>query len=88
MILDGRLPLTSSAMTFCGLGQGLEAALQALGSFVSGPTLNAGFFTFVTFLDTLAEFLGGPIMAGLFSITNRHGVSAGYCFLASGVSAR
>jgi hypothetical protein len=69
-----------------GFGQGLEAALQNVGSFVAGKALHAGFFTFVTLLDTLGEFIGAPIMAALFSITDSEGASAGYCFLASMVS--
>lgn len=75
-------------MFLCGLAEGLEPALQGLGSFIVGRFLNASFFTFITMLDTIAALFGGPVMAGLLSIRNPDGGSAGYCFLLSAVSLR
>lgn len=72
-------------MLLCGLGEGLEPSLQALGSHFAGKAFTAGFFTFVTLIDTLAEFVGGPLTAALFAIRGSEGLSAGYCFLASAV---
>lgn len=73
-------------MLLCGLGEGLEPALQALGSFIAGKSLYASFFTFITMIDTVAEFVGGPVVATLFAIHDESAVSAGYCFLFSAVS--
>lgn len=70
-------------MVICGLAEGLEPSLQALGSFIVGPSLNANFFSFVSMLDRIAELLGGITMAAAYSIRNLDGQPAGYNFLLS-----
>lgn len=70
-------------MFFCGLGEGLEGVLQAMGSYFGGESLHSSFFALITTVDTIAGFVSGPIMAALFSLRNAEGYSTGYCFLLS-----
>ena len=72
-------------MFLCGLGEGLEPALQALASSIVGEHLYADLFSLVSTLDTLAKLFAGPVMAWAFSIRKADGQSGGYCFLLSSV---
>lgn len=73
-------------MLFAGLAEGLEPAIQGFASGVVGRTMNASLFTFMSMLDTVAELLGGPLMAAAYRIRDANGLPAGYCFLLSAVS--
>lgn len=75
-------------MAICGLGEGLEPGLQSLGSYIVGKPNHATLFTFVSLLDVLGDFLGGPIMAWTYTIRGSDGLSAGYCFFLAAVSFR
>lgn len=72
-------------MAICGMAEGLEPSLQASGSFIVGEALSANFFAFVSMLDTVAELLGGPIMAAAYQIRTPSNSPAGYSFLLSSV---
>lgn len=76
------------AIAIDGAGQGLEPALQGLASSLVDKTRNARTFTTIAVLDTVAQIVGGPLTAGLFSI-GRSEVkgSSGVCFLVSSVGA-
>jgi hypothetical protein len=69
-----------TGMGICGLAEGLEAALQSVGVGIVGQDLYAGFFTFISVLDTTALFIGGPV------IRDAAGLPAGYCYIFSLVS--
>ncbi|EJT80754.1 hypothetical protein GGTG_00748 [Gaeumannomyces tritici R3-111a-1] len=72
------------AMVGCGLGEALEPALQAFALASTDSSRNAQLFTTIAQCDTLAELVGGPLMAALLSIGRGKGhPSAGINFIAS-----
>lgn len=73
-------------MVGCGLGEGMEPALQGLVTYLTDSAHNAQLFTTLAVFDTIAELAGGPLTASLMAIGRRPGhASDGYCFLASSV---
>jgi hypothetical protein len=74
-------------MALCGLGEGLEAGLQSIGTYIVGGEKHAPFFAFVSILDVVGDLLGGPIMAGAYTIRRKDGLPAGFCFVLSAVCA-
>ena len=69
-----------------GLGEALEPALQALATIYIDMTSNAQLFTILAVCETLADIVGGPIMAGLLSVGRSPGhPSRGLCFLFTAV---
>lgn len=78
--------LMVTGMGICGLAEGLEAALQSVGVGIVGQDLYAGFFTFISVLDTTALFIGGPVMSALFIIRDAARLPASYCYIFSLVS--
>lgn len=74
------------AMLGCGLGEGLEPALQGFLTFLRNSSENGRLFTTVAMADTLGELIGGPVTARLMAIgRSAHTPSEGVCFLASSV---
>jgi hypothetical protein len=74
------------AMAGCGLGEGLEPALQGLITYLVDSDKTVRLFTTLAVCDTIAEFVGGPVTARLMEIGRRPGhASDGYCFLGSSV---
>ncbi|KAL8327941.1 hypothetical protein RB597_003989 [Gaeumannomyces tritici] len=72
------------AMVGCGLGEAFEPALQAFALASTDSSRNAQLFTTIAQCDTLAEIVGGPLMAALLSIGRGKGhPSAGINFIAS-----
>ena len=70
-------------MIGCGLGEGMEPALQGLVTYLTNSAHNAELFTTLAVFDTIAELTGGPFTASLMSIGRTPGhASDGYCFLA------
>jgi MFS family permease len=78
------------ASFLCGLGTGLEPALQGLGASLISREDGARLFTMVATLDTAGDIVAGPTTASLFRIGKFSGgvASEGYNFLVSGVSRR
>ena len=74
-----------SGMTICGLGEGLEPALQSFGSSIVGKANHASFFTLVSMIEVVGDLLGGPIMAWAYTVRGTDQLPAGYCFLLSAV---
>jgi hypothetical protein len=74
-------------LVICGLGEGLELGLQALGSHLVGDINQAAFFATASILGVIGELVGGPLMAGAYAIRDRNHHPLGYCFLLSTVSA-
>jgi hypothetical protein len=74
-----------AAMLLCGLGEGLEPALQALALSLVGSGGTAQLFSLIGTLDALAKLVGGPVMAWTFSIARPDGSPGGYCFLLAAV---
>lgn len=73
-------------MAGCGLGEGLEPALQGLITYLVDSDKTVRLFTTLAVCDTIAEFVGGPVTARLMEIGRRPGhASDGYCFLGSSV---
>ncbi|KAF2727237.1 MFS general substrate transporter [Polyplosphaeria fusca] len=72
-------------MATAGFAEGLEASLQALGSYIVGDPLNAMFFALVSMLDLVGEIIGGPLMAAAYRIRDASGRPAGFHFLISAV---
>lgn len=73
-------------MVGCGLGEGMEPALQGLVTYLTDSAHNAQLFTTLAVFDTIAELTGGPLTASLMAIGRTPGhASDGYCFLASSV---
>lgn len=70
----------------CGLSEGLESGLQALGSFIVGSDNHAIFFAFVSNLDVAGDFVGNPVQAAIYTIRDGKGHPAGYAFAFSAVS--
>lgn len=74
-------------MLGCGLGEGIEPALQGLLTFLTNSSKNARLFTTVAMADTLAELTGGPVTARLMAIGRSADTpSEGVCFLTSSVN--
>lgn len=70
----------------CGLGEGLEPALQGLITYLVDSDKTVRLFTTLAVCDTIAEFVGGPVTARLMEIGRRPGhTSDGYCSLGSSV---
>ena len=75
-------------MIDCGLGEGMEPALQGLLTFLTDSTRNSQLFTTVAAADTLGELVGGPLTGALVNVGRRPGhPSDGLCFLGSSVGA-
>lgn len=73
-------------MLGCGLGEGIEPALQGFLTFLTDSSENGRLFTTVAMADTLAELTGGPVTARLMAIgRSAHTPSEGLCFLTSSV---
>ena len=73
-------------MVGCGLGEGLEPALQGLITYLVNSTQTVELFMTLAVCDTIAELVGGPITAQLMDIGRRPGhASDGICFLTSSV---
>lgn len=71
----------------CGLGEGIEPALQGFVTSVIDASQNAQLFTTIAVMDTLAKIISGPMMAGLYAIgRDQQGKPNGLCFLVSSVS--
>lgn len=51
------------AMLGCGLGEGIEPALQGVLTFLTNSSENGRLITTVVIADTLAELTGGPMTA-------------------------
>ena len=74
-------------MIGCGLGEGMEPALQGLITFLADSRRNAQLFTTIAMADTMGELTGGPLTALLMAVGRTPGhPSDGLCFLASSVS--
>lgn len=61
------------ALFICGLSEGLEPALQGLGTSLIDSVYNARMFTTIAVVETIAKLIGGPLMARLFSIGRSEG---------------
>jgi hypothetical protein len=73
-------------MIGCGLGEGLEPALQGLVTFLIDSSQTVQLFSSLAVCDTIAELVGGPMTARLLEIGRRPGhASDGICFLSSAV---
>ena len=73
-------------MTGCGLGEGIEPALQGLITYLTDSRRNAQLFTTIAMADTMGELMGGPLAARLMAIGRTpDDPSQGLCFLASSV---
>jgi len=76
-----------TAMVFCGLGEGIEPALQGLITYLTDARQNALLLTTIAMIDTMGELAGGPLTARLMAVGRVPGhPSDGVCFLASSVS--
>ena len=73
-------------MVGCGLGEGIEPALQGFVTFLTDSSRNAQLFTTIVMADTMGELTGGPLTARLMAVGRTSGhPSDGLCFLASSV---
>lgn len=73
-------------MIGCGLGEGMEPALQGFLTYLSDSAQNAQLFTTVAIPDSLGELMGGPLTGAVMAVGQRPGrPTAGLCFLASSV---
>lgn len=72
-----------------GLGESLEPALQGLVTIYVDRSQNAQLFTLIAVCETIADLVGGPLMAALLSIgrSSSH-PSKGLCFLFTAVGFR
>lgn len=74
-------------MIGCGLGEGLEPALQGLVTYLTDSSRNLKLYSILAMCDTAAELISGPLTARLLEIGRRPGhASDGICFLTSSVS--
>jgi hypothetical protein len=78
--------IPSPAISFRGLGDGLEPALSSFASAMVRNSSSADLFAFTNVIDTVAKLVGGPAIAAAFSIRDDMGKSLGYCFALSAVS--
>jgi hypothetical protein len=60
-------------MVGCGLGEGLEPALQGLVTYLVNSKQTVELFMTLAVCDTIAELVGGPITAQLMDIGRRPG---------------
>ena len=75
-----------AAMLGCGLGEGLEPALQGFLTFLANTEGSSLLFALVAMCDMVGELVGGPLSASLMAIGRAPGhASEGYCFLLSSV---
>lgn len=73
-------------MIGCGLGEGMEPALQGFLTYLTGSSQNAQLFTTVAVADTLGELTSGPLTGTFMAIGRKPGhPSDGLGFLASSV---
>lgn len=74
-------------MAICGLGEGLEPALQGISASMVDKSHTGRMFTNVAFVDLTARILGGPLMYKILEVKSADShLSAGLCFALSAVS--
>ena len=76
-------------MAICGIGEGLEPALQGIAAAMVDKAHTASMFTNIAFVDLTARIIGGPLMYRLLDIKASHSsLSAGLSFAFSAVSTK
>lgn len=77
----------NKAVVLCGLGEGLEPALQGHSTSLIDKSENSQLFTTAASMETLARIIAAPIMAKLYSMKrDKSGKPIGLPFLVSTVS--